>query len=92
MRLSDKQLQKLRVFTKSKHSLGWVCGFQIDSDQHTVEYYFVGNHSVIRCLWQKKLMIHRSQVISIDNSTMIVDDAFVPKAVPEDREEATASV
>lgn len=74
MRLRDKNIIHLPVFTKSGEELGKTCGFEVDVDTHVVTQYYVKSHHLIAELFAKELIVAASQVISITNEKMIVED------------------
>lgn len=71
MRLADKILHRLIVKTVSGVVLGRVRGFEIEIDDQTIMQYTVVS-SILR---SRQYVINRSQVRSITNTEMIVDDA-----------------
>lgn len=76
MLLEHKQIIGLAVATKSGEHLGKIAGFNLDSESQTVYQYQVGPSGLSK-LFAKELLIHRDQVISIDDKKMIVDDLIV---------------
>jgi len=65
---------RLPVRTKSGQKLGHVVDLTIDPDTHLVMSYHVKPSRLVPDMVQSPLLIHRSQVIEITDSEMIVDD------------------
>jgi sporulation protein YlmC with PRC-barrel domain len=80
-----KSLINLPVFSQSGDSLGKITGFEIDPDSQSILRYYVKPHKLIKALLSKQLIIHRSQVISIDEKKMIVEDAVGKEKIKEER-------
>jgi len=74
MYLSYEQLIGLPVATRSGEPLGKVEGCGIDTDTHLVFQYQV-KPSGIANMFAKELLIGREQVVSLDNTKMVVKDA-----------------
>jgi len=74
MLIESKKLIGLPVYTKSGESLGEVDEMEINIDEQLVVNYQVGSKNPIKNLFNKKLLVHRSQVISITAEKVIVDD------------------
>ncbi len=68
-------LLNLPVFAQSNQSLGKISGFEIDPDSQSILKYYIKPHKLIKALLSEQLIIHRSQVISIDKKKMVVEDA-----------------
>lgn len=68
MRLEIKKLMKLDVQTKAGVMLGHVKDVILETEGQSVIQYEVGN------LFGKKYLVSREQVLSINESKMIVDD------------------
>lgn len=64
----------LPVFTQSNQSLGKISSFEIDPDSQSILRYYVKPRKLIEAFLAKQLIIHRSQVISLDKKRMIVED------------------
>lgn len=82
MQLSSRQVIGLPVETKSGLKLGVVADFEIDTEQQAVARYVVKPALVPRLL-ARELMVGASQVVSITNEKIIVEDGVVsePNAV-----------
>ena len=68
-------LINLPVFTQSNQLLGKISDFEIDPDSQSILRYYIKSHKLIKALLSKQLVVHRSQVISIDKEKMVVEDA-----------------
>jgi len=73
MTLENQDLINLPVYTKSGQNLGRVDHFEIDQSSHTILRYYIKS-GLLKGLWQEQLIVHRSQVISINKEKMIVED------------------
>jgi sporulation protein YlmC with PRC-barrel domain len=67
----------LPVHTRSNQYLGKVTDFEIDPETHFIEQYIVQSPNFLKRLWQKSLLIHRSQIISLTEKNMVVDDGLI---------------
>lgn len=76
MLLEYKQIIGLPVETKSGERLGKVAGFSLESDSQAVHQYQVGSLGLGK-LFAKDLLIHRDQVISLDDKKVLVDDLAI---------------
>ncbi|PIY96899.1 MAG: hypothetical protein COY66_02565 [Candidatus Kerfeldbacteria bacterium CG_4_10_14_0_8_um_filter_42_10] len=74
MKIQDKKLIHLPVFTKSGKELGRVCGFEIDVETQAIVNYRVKSHRLIAELFASELIIAAAQVISITGKRMTVKD------------------
>ncbi|PIS42817.1 MAG: hypothetical protein COT24_01655 [Candidatus Kerfeldbacteria bacterium CG08_land_8_20_14_0_20_40_16] len=74
MKISNKKIIHLPVFTKSGKELGKVAGFEIDVDAQTITRYYVKSSNLIAELFAKELIIAAAQVISITEEKMTVED------------------
>ena len=68
MRINYKNLKLLPVETKSGQVLGYIKDIVLETEGQSVVQYEVGN------LFGKKYLVGREQVLSIDESKIIVDD------------------
>ena len=68
MRVEIKNLMRLEVQTKSGVALGHAKDIVLETEGQSVIQYEVGN------LFGKKYLVGREQVLSIDESKIIVDD------------------
>jgi hypothetical protein len=83
MLISDNDLKKIRVETQSGQYLGIPLGFDLETDTGMIEKYYVKNKKIIGGLFENKLIINKSQIISLDDKKMIVEDGVVKIAVKE---------
>ncbi|PIP18111.1 MAG: hypothetical protein COY82_01135 [Parcubacteria group bacterium CG_4_10_14_0_8_um_filter_35_7] len=74
MYLKNKDLINLPVLTKGGEFLGKVSSFEVDPTGQTIVNYFVKNKRFIKNLLEGELIIHRSQVVSLDGKRMVVKD------------------
>lgn len=72
----------LPVYTQSGIFLGKIVAFE-KNDSGQIIKYFVKSKNPIKNLLQGNLEINSSQVISIDNKKMIVEDTFKKIKKPE---------
>jgi sporulation protein YlmC with PRC-barrel domain len=80
MIIDCKKLIGLPVETKSGLLLGKIKNFEIDSETQTVRQYIVKSRSLMKKLLSEEvseLVVGRSQVISIEEEKMIVEDSVV---------------
>ncbi len=76
MLLTAAELLHLPVLTKSGQMVGRVSGFEFEAETQTILRYEA------RSGWFRptRLLIHRTQVISLDNQKMIIEDGAAPAA------------
>lgn len=81
----------LNVVTESGDNLGTVASFDIDVDveDQNVIYYHVKNSGLITGLFKQELMVHRSQVVSIEANRLIVADNVSQEAANEKTEKVS---
>lgn len=79
MRLSLPQILRLPVETQSGLNLGVVGDVVVDAEQHVVSHYIVKPALVPR-MFAHELIVATSQVISLTNEKMIVEDGLVPNS------------
>ncbi len=78
MKFRDKELRGIPVVTKkSGEKLGKLGGFILNVETHVVEQYVVSKSRLLSALLPDDLLIHHSQVVSIDAEKMVVEDAAV---------------
>lgn len=65
------------VETQSGQFLGHVSGFELETDTGVIEKYYVRSKMAILSLWEKNLIINKSQIINFDQDKMVVDDVVV---------------
>ena len=73
MKISSNDLIGLPVFTESGEDLGKVDFFDFDIDASIITHYHIST-GLIKGLWHQKLVIAKSQVISISKDKMIVEN------------------
>lgn len=74
MNLKKRDLIDLPVYTKSDQHLGKIVDFDLDSTTHMVSQYHIKSTDIIRGLLTKELIVNQSQVVSLTNQKMIVED------------------
>lgn len=74
MILSRKQLLQLPVETRSGQSIGRVVDLEFDAAEQRIWRYHVSQGSVF---FKNKLLISPSQVISLSEQKMVVEDGVV---------------
>jgi hypothetical protein len=77
MLINQKQLKKVAVETQSGQFLGYIIGFEMETDTGVIEKYYVKGKMMLAGLWENSLLINKSQIINFDNEKMVVDDAVV---------------
>ncbi len=77
MRLSDKEMRGLPVVTAAGEKIGKLAGFVVDGETHAVVQYVVTKSRSLSALLPKELLVHPSQVISIDDEKMVVKGEFI---------------
>ena len=65
---------RLSVRTQSGHNLGTVVDVTIEPDSQTVISYYVKPNRLVPDVVWSPLIIHRSQVVEITSTCLIVDD------------------
>lgn len=61
----------LKVTDEAGHKLGRVDDYSLDSDSFVIQHLNV-NHGIFKSISESGLMIHRSQIIEINNHSIIV--------------------
>lgn len=77
MRYRDSQLTGVPVYTQSGKHVGRLVGFVVESDTHEVIQYAVKKSGTFELLLPKEFLVNRSQVISVSEEKMVVEDATV---------------
>jgi sporulation protein YlmC with PRC-barrel domain len=80
MFIEGKNLIGLLVETKDGLVLGKIKDFEIDGETHTIERYIVRSRNLIGKLLREatgELVVGRSQVISVDEAKMVVENGAV---------------
>ncbi len=70
----DFHLIGLDVIDELKHKLGKVNGYNVDTDSFVIQQLTV-KRSIIKSLSEPELLVHRSQIIEITDSTITVKAA-----------------
>ncbi|MBI4426104.1 MAG: PRC-barrel domain-containing protein [Candidatus Kerfeldbacteria bacterium] len=76
--VSLKQLHHLPVETESGNRLGRVVDIELDVEAHLVNAYLVSPSRLVQPLIQSTLRIHRSQVVAITPTKLVVHDSVRP--------------
>ena len=77
MLISSHNLLNLPVYTKSNINLGKVTSFDIDTNTHSITKYHVKSNGLLEnIIHNKELVIDQSQVISVTNEKMAVEDGL----------------
>ncbi|HDQ22882.1 MAG TPA: hypothetical protein ENN28_02795 [Candidatus Uhrbacteria bacterium] len=79
MKINKKQFKKVRVETQSGQYLGKLCDFAIETDTGILEKYYVKSSVPIASLFENKLLVDKSQIISFDSEKMVVEDGVIEK-------------
>ena len=74
MLINHKNLIGLRVVTKSDVNLGFISGFEFNTESQQIENYFVKRVKIFSGFIKERLVINKKQIVLIDNEKMIVDD------------------
>lgn len=87
MRITDKQLSNLPVYTTVEVLLGYVVGLELDVEMHSITKYFVAEHKlvpeVLRSLVGVTVFeISPAQVVAIRHDRMIVQDTLINTKAP----------
>ncbi|MCX6743504.1 MAG: hypothetical protein NT116_04675 [Candidatus Parcubacteria bacterium] len=77
MLISQKKLKKVAVETQSGQFLGHISDFEVETDTGVIEKYYVRAKNLIAGLLENSLIINKAQIISFDDSRMVVEDAVV---------------
>lgn len=76
MVISSKNLHGIEVQSKSGQELGVVVAMLINTDTQEIEQYEVRT-SLVKQFLGKSLLIHRKQVISIEEKRLVVEDGII---------------
>jgi sporulation protein YlmC with PRC-barrel domain len=77
MLINYRQMRKIKVETQSGQFLGRLADFELETDSGTVEKYYVKSKNLINGLFEDKLLINKSQIISFDEERMVVEDNVI---------------
>ena len=83
MQSRDVELRGLPVITRSGQKLGKLSAYVIDAEHHEVAQYVVTRSSLLARILPDELLVHRSQVVSLDAEMMVVDDGVVTEKAVE---------
>lgn len=72
-----KDLINLPVFTQSGQKLGQISEVEIDPMTGQILKYFIKSNNLIKKFLEKELIINRSQVISLSQEKMVVEDSVI---------------
>ena len=72
--MNSKQIINMRVYTQSNDYLGRIINIEIDTETFYITKYFIKTLNIIKNLFQNYLIINHTQVISILDNKMIVED------------------
>ena len=72
MRILDSDLRGLSVVTETGDPVGKISGFMFDIDTHSIIHYVVSKSRLLSALLPDELIVHHSQVISVDEEKMVI--------------------
>ncbi len=81
MNYRDSELKGLPVVTEAGDKVGRLAGLMIDAGSHSVAQYVVAKSRLLAAILPKELLVHPSQVVSIDSEKMVVKADLVNEAV-----------
>jgi len=79
MLIKGKKLLNLSVYTQSGYFLGEVDDVEVEIDGQMIINYHVSSARLLKNIWGKSLIIHRSQILSIDSEKIVVEDNVADK-------------
>jgi len=77
MLINQKQFKNVMVETQSGQMLGYLADFDLETDTGTIEKYYVKSKNLMAGIFEGKLIINKSQVISFNNEKMVVEDNVI---------------
>ncbi len=78
MRLNQKQLNNLPVYTESEDHLGDIINFELDTQTQQIINFHVGSSSFLKQLLKEEgLIIGINNIVSLSEEKMIVKDAVI---------------
>ena len=88
MRLQNKQILNLPVYTRSDDFLGRVASFEVDSETRLIVKYYVGSSSLVRKIIkdEPELVINDAAVIEISEEKMTVQDSVIKQKINEEEQ------
>jgi len=75
-----KQLKNLPVYTKNKDFLGKIKDVEINCENHSISRYIIKNSDVVKRIAGEEIIISPSQIVSLDDKKMVVEDNFVSES------------
>ena len=83
MLINYRQMRKIKVETQNGQFLGRLADFELETDTGTVEKYYIKSKNLISGLFEDKLLINKSQIISFDEEKMVVEDNVIKEKAGE---------
>lgn len=83
MQYRDVELRGIPVITRSGQKVGKLSAYVIDAEHHEVAQYVVTRSSLLARILPDELLVHRSQVVSLDAEMMVIEDAVVTEKAAE---------
>jgi len=74
MFIPSKKLIGLRVETVSGDFLGHIKEFEVDSENNIAVNFYIRPSGIVKGLVSQELKITKTQIVSLDNIKMVVDD------------------
>ncbi|MCX6785241.1 MAG: PRC-barrel domain-containing protein [Candidatus Komeilibacteria bacterium] len=81
MQLSVRRIKNLPVGTKSGQILGKIKDFEVNSETQAISKYLVKSNKLAPLLIAPELIIDASQVISLTDKQLTVEDAVVKEGI-----------
>jgi sporulation protein YlmC with PRC-barrel domain len=81
MQLLVSQIKNLPVATKNGQILGKIKDVEINSETQAINKYLVKSHKLTPLLMGQELIISASQVISLTDKQLTVEDAVVKEGI-----------
>jgi sporulation protein YlmC with PRC-barrel domain len=78
MRLRDREIRGLPVFTRGGQRVGKVAAIEIDADSHAVSRYVVTRSRGLAAILPAELLVDPTQVVELDDEKMVVNESAVP--------------
>jgi sporulation protein YlmC with PRC-barrel domain len=80
MRMRDDQVRGLPAFTESGERVGTVQGLVLDVGSQEVVQYAITRTRTLRAPFSRELLVSRTQVVSIDETKMVIENGGVEVA------------
>lgn len=77
MSFNFKQLKNLPVYTRSGDFLGKINEIEINTETQAISKYLIKSSQVTKRLAGAGLMVSPSQVITIDDEKMVIEDSLI---------------